>query len=259
VIRVTTLWVTPVKGTRIQHVERIELRRRGAVGNRHFLVVDDRNRMVNGKQHGELQSVCASWEPATRRLALAFPDGTRVEDVVAQGPAETIRFFSRTREVHAVDGPFAAALTEHVGVPLRLVEDQGGVDRGMLGAASLVARASVDRLGSEGQDEGASGDIDARRFRMLIEIDGVEAHAEDAWVGRTVRAGGAAVRLEGHVGRCLITGRDPDSGVSDLPTLDWLAQYRLGVDTTEPLAMGVYGRVVREGVVRVGDPVELER
>jgi uncharacterized protein YcbX len=131
----------------------------------------------------------------------------------------------------------------------------------MLGAVSLVSAASVQRLAAEGRGESSLGDggIDTRRFRMLVEVDDLGAHEEDGWVGRSVRIGDALVRFEGHVGRCLITGRDPETGVSDLPTLDWLGQYRLGLDTTEPLALGVYGRVLREGAVRVGDPVELQR
>jgi hypothetical protein len=90
---------------------------------------------------------------------------------------------------------------------------------------------------------------------MLIEIDGVGPHAEDRWVGRTIRIGGAAVRFEGHVGRCLVTSRDPDSGRIDLPTLEILGQYRRDEDTTEPLAFGIYGAVADPGAIRVGDRV----
>jgi len=46
-------------------------------------------------------------------------------------------------------------------------------------------------------------------------VDGVEAHAEDRWVGREARVGEALLRFNGHVGRCLITSRDPDTGKVD--------------------------------------------
>jgi uncharacterized protein YcbX len=88
---------------------------------------------------------------------------------------------------------------------------------------------------------------------MLIEFDGVPAHAEDAWAGRRVTVGDAVVAIRGHVGRCLITSRDPESGEVDLATLDILRGYRGGVSTTEPLAFGIYGSVERAGDVRVGD------
>ncbi len=90
---------------------------------------------------------------------------------------------------------------------------------------------------------------------MTVEIDGLEAHEEDGWVGREVRIGDATVRFNGNVGRCLITSRDPESGQIDLPTLDIIGSYRREVQTTEPLPFGIYGEVIEEGVVRVGDPV----
>jgi uncharacterized protein YcbX len=101
--------------------------------------------------------------------------------------------------------------------------------------------------------------LDPRRFRMLIEIDGVEAHAEDRWVGpgSRVRVGGATMAFTGHVGRCLITSRDPDTGHVDVPTLDILGSYRSDLDATEPLPFGIWGRVVDPGTVRVGDAVTL--
>jgi uncharacterized protein YcbX len=109
----------------------------------------------------------------------------------------------------------------------------------------------LERLAAEA---GADG-VDGRRFRMLVEVDGIGAHEEDGWVGRRVRIGSAEVRFDGHVGRCLITNRDPDTGESDFPTLDTLLDYRVGLNTTEPVAFGIYGPVVRPGEVAVGDPV----
>jgi len=117
---------------------------------------------------------------------------------------------------------------------------------------SLISRASLARLA----EVGGVDSLDSRRFRMLIEIDGVSAHAEDRWVDNgSIRIGGAVVRFVGHVGRCLITSRDPDTGVVDLPTLDLLGSYRDDFESTEPLPFGVWGRVVEPGTVRVGDDV----
>ena len=82
---------------------------------------------------------------------------------------------------------------------------------------------------------------------MLIEIDGIDAHDEDDWVGATTNVGGATIRWRGHVGRCLTTSRDPDSGEIDLPTLDMLRNYRAELESTEPLPFGIYGEVLRAG------------
>lgn len=246
-MKVTALSVTPVKGTRLQHVDSVELERRGALGDREFFVMDERGRMINAKQLGSLQTVVASLELG--RLRLGFPDGREVSGAVQASIEVTARFFSREATGSLVDGPFSAALSEHLGRAVRLVRAPGSVDRGSGGAASLISRASLARLAEAAGRER----IDPRRFRMLIEIDGVAANEEDGWVGRRMRVGEAVVRWGGHVGRCLITSRDPDTGVIDLPTLDLLESYRSEEQSTEPLPLGIYGAVLEPGLVTVGD------
>jgi uncharacterized protein len=250
VISVTALSTTPVKGTRLHRVESIELGRTGARGDRRFFVIDCHERMVNAKRLGELQTIVARHDDG--RLRLTFPDGRVVQAAPEVGRPLTTRFFSRPFEGRIVEGPFAEALSDHVGEPVRLVEPAASsVDRGEAGAASLISRASLAALA----DAAGAREIDSRRFRMLIEVDGVAAHAEDRWVGRAVQIGDATVRFNGHVGRCLITSRDPDTGKIDLPTLDVLRGYRGELATTEPLPFGIYGRVLEGGVVRIGDRV----
>src|SRR5437868_1140748 len=82
------------------------------------------------------------------------------------------------------------------------------VDRGPDGAVSLISTASLARLA----DQAGRSSVDSRRFRMLIEVDGVGAHEEDGWVGRTLEVGEVTLRCHGHVGRCVITSRHPESG-----------------------------------------------
>jgi uncharacterized protein YcbX len=249
-ISVTGLAITPVKSTRLHAVDRIALGRAGVPDNRRFYLIDARKRLVNGKRLGELTAIVARYsEP---RLTMTFPDGTTIEDQVRFGDEVQTRFFSVTDTGRLVDGPWSAALSEYAGQPLELVEARASaIDRGAAGVASLISRASLSRLA---QENGAD-DIDCRRFRMLIEIDGVPAHAEDRWVGEVTRIGDAVVRWSGHVGRCLTTSRDPDTGTIDLPTLDMLRGYRGGLDTTEPLPFGIHGEVLEEGEIHVGDPV----
>jgi uncharacterized protein YcbX len=248
---VSQLATTPVKGLRIQRREAIELGPGGARENRCFYLVDERSRMVNGKQIGTLAAVVASYDGARAELALTFPDGRTVRGPVVLGGEIETRFFSRSYRAQLVQGEFAAALSEHAGRALRLVRagsEEGGADRGRAGAVSLIGSASVARLAQL-----AGVGVDSRRFRMLVEVDGLSAHGEDEWVGRDLRVGDALVRINGHVGRCLVTGQDPESGVSDLATLDLLRSYRAGLATSEPLACGIYGEVIEPGAVRLGD------
>jgi uncharacterized protein YcbX len=195
--------------------------------------------------------VTAAYDEQEGELTLTFPDGSVTAGVVELGEWIETRFFSREHNAQLVKGPWSAALSDYVGQPLRLVRpERSGVDRGGDGSVSLIGRASVTRL-----EQIAEVGVDPRRFRMLVEIDGIDAHAEDDWVGKRVRIGEALVQMHGHVGRCLVTGQDPESGMPDMSTLDLLRSYRAGLATTEPLAFGIYGGVIEPGAVSLGDPV----
>jgi len=254
---VTGLAVTPVKGLRLTPRSEVTLEAAGARDNRRFYLIDERSRMVNGKQLGPLSAVVADYHHDSRRLTLTFPTGTMITGEVKTGAEVDVRFFSRPTRGRLVAGPWSAALSEHVGRAVRLVQTlspgRAGVDRGRAGAVSLISEASLDRLAEAARETA----VDARRFRMLVQVDGTGPHQEDGWVGRRVRIGAALVAMHGHVGRCLVITRHPDTGQVDLPALDLLRDYRAGSQTTEPLAFGIYGEVLEPGVVRVRDEVVL--
>jgi uncharacterized protein YcbX len=252
-ITVTALSTTPVKGTRIRTVDSVQLGPEGAVGDRAFYIVDARGAMVNGKRLAILQTVVADYRPDEERLRLTFPDGIELAAPVRLGPPVETTFFGDARDARELDGPLSAALSRYAGQSLRLVRAGSAVDRGAEGAVSLVSRASLQRLAVADSGE----PVDPRRFRMLIEIDGVDAHVEDRWIDRELVVGEARLRMRGHVGRCVTTTRGPDTGEVDYPTLKLLATYRLDEPTTEPLAFGVHGEVVVGGLVRIGDEVRL--
>ena len=192
---VVGLAFTPVKATRLHVVDRIELGPDGVRENRRFYVIDDRDRMINSKLAGELQTVVADYSHADRRLRLSLPDGRVVEDEVRLGDEVDTRFFSAQRSGPSGRGSVVGGVQRRwpdAGCGWSSRRADQGVDRGADGAVSLISRASLARLAEVGGVE----TVDARRFRMLVEIDGVEAHAEDRLGdGGAVRIGGAAVAL----------------------------------------------------------------
>lgn len=254
--RVTVITVAPVKGLALQHPDAVELGHGGVLANRRFFLVTDDGRLLNGKAHGPLVQVAARASEDGSALELQFPDGALVGGEVALGERVVTDFFGRPVEGRAVRGPWAEALSVFAGRPVELIRvegEVGGSDRGRRGCVSMVSVASLERLAREAGVEA----VDGRRFRMLVTVDGVEAHEEDTWLGREVAVGAAVVRPNGLTGRCAVTTHDPDSGVPTLDTLRLLRDYRSDVPTDEPLPFGVWGEVVRPGRVAVGDPVGL--
>ena len=249
--RVVRISIAPVKSLGLVHPDEVMLKPGGVIGNRRFWLRDEQGALYAGKRDGTMMRIRPEWEEATRRLALVFPNGDRVEGVVELGDPVEAELYRLPQPSRRVMGPWQEAISRFVGRPLELLwTDDGAVDRTPRGGSvSLVSRASLERLREEA---GFTDKIDGRRFRMLFEIDGVNAHEEDAWIGLEVRIGDATVVFNGDIGRCVVTSRDPDTGVIDLPTLVTLAAYRPD-GVAESLPFGVYGSVLVPGRVRVGD------
>jgi len=251
---VARLNVTPVKSTMLHHPERIRLETHGAAGNRDFLFVDEHGRRFSGSKKVPLLQIRAKYEDERDRIELRLPDGVVVAGhAAAAGEALVVDFYGRPVPVHVVEGGFTEALSRFAGSPVRLarVDEPGaGTD---VRPVTLMSLASVEELSRQG---GREEPVDSRRFRMLVEIDGCRPHEEDTWTGRHVRIGEAVVLVGDQVPRCVVTTLDPDTGVRDFPTLSVIKKYR-GVTGDDELPFGVYGDVVRPGVVRVGDSVDV--
>lgn len=92
--------------------------------------------------------------------------------------------------------------------------------------------------------------FDRRRLRPNILVAGVEGLAEREWPGRRIRAGEAEIAFLQLRGRCVMTTYDPDTQVQDPEVLRRIVEMLGG-------KMALDSSVVRGGLVRVGDPVEL--
>jgi uncharacterized protein YcbX len=257
-VKVAWLHVAPVKGLVIEARDHIQLGPNGVEDDRRFCVVDETGRMLNGKRLAALGTISAHFEPGTDRLELTMADGTWVAGAVEVSAPIAVTIYGHQAAGHVVEGPWAAALTERLGLPLRIVRFDApgsGHDRaGSAAGATLLSLASLARLADEA---GVDTPVDPRRFRMLIGIDGARAHEEDEWIGRRVRVGEAVVAPAGNVGRCVTTTRRPGTADSDLDTLELLARYRRDVPSSEALAFGIWARVERAGNIALGDDISV--
>jgi uncharacterized protein YcbX len=245
-VPVTHLTIAPVKGLQVSAVDALDLTPAGPVGDRAFLVVDADNALLLTTRTPALLQVAARWQGGV--LALTFPDGRTVAAVPEPGErAETANYERRRIAGRLVQGELAAALSEHLGRPVRLLardaDDRGADDA----PVTLMSQASLEALAPA-----LDGAVpDPRRFRMTITIDDVGAWEEHGWGDRELAIGGAVLRVTAPVPRCVVTTRDPERGRGDVPTLKALAALRGKDDVT----FGVWCEVVSPGRVRVGDSV----
>jgi uncharacterized protein YcbX len=250
--RVVRLSVAPVKSTALQHPEEVTLERFGVAENRRFYVAEQDGRLLSSRWYERTIPIQSAYELDRQWLSLAFPDGTVAEGEATElGRAIETDFWGRLATGHVVEGPWNDALTAHLGRTVYLVSPDHPGDANDSAPLSLCSTASAEELGRRsGRD-----DVDARRFRMLVEVNGCQPHEEDQWVGKEVRIGHAVVRVERVVPRCRITTLHPDNGTKDFDTLKAIASYR-GVDGKDGINFGVYAAVGQPGKIRVGDAVQ---
>lgn len=249
-LTVSRLSVTPVRGLALHHPDRIGLEEHGVLDDRRFTLLAD-GRIFDGTKFGPLVQVRADLEHGPERLTLTFPTGKVVSGEVVLGEPIHPVIYDRRFTARPVIGPWSEALSAHAGRQLQLIRSErlpGERDRNPV---SILSEASVEELARQG-NEGRP--LDARRFRMLIQVAGARPHQEDAWMGSEVRIGQAVVRVTRPDPRCVITTQDPDTGQRDFPTLHALKAYR-GMRDGRKIDFGVYADVVTPGSVAVGDEV----
>ncbi len=153
--------------------------------------------------------------------------------------------YGRQVRGHAIEGPWADALSDLVGRSLTLVEREDDAWATDSRPATLISRSSVDLI-----------DGDGRRFRMLLELDGLEALGEEAWRGRRVQRGRGDVarRRRRRRGAPFPPRARTPAGATATCSASFGASA--GPVDGEP-CLGVYAEVLEPGMVRVGDEVEV--
>ena len=132
-------------------------------------------------------------------------------------------------------------------MPKDIVKAEG---RGM--TDSDYPTISIANRASHGAVAGAmGGSLEMERWRANIWLDGLEPWDEMSWVGKTVRIGTAELEIREPIVRCLATAANPVTGVRDADTLGALNT------TFGHQFFGVYGVVVKDGQVAIGDQAQV--
>lgn len=188
-------------------------------------------------------------------------DGSLLVDVVLDDDGRDTLTAIMTAFV--LDSPEWKLLQREGRLPLVLVGDgaQARFQDRPRGFVTVHSTASVDAVSAVLEQE-----LDHRRFRSNVVIDGADAWDELSWTGEVrigeVRIGDVRFTAEGPIVRCLAPHANPDTGIRDARILTALTR---DIGLPEPtlgrllLLQGVTG-VVGEGrgaggVIRVGDEV----
>ncbi len=253
-MRVAQLSVTPVKSLAVHHPDHIDLGANGVEGDRAFYLIDDTGKIVNCTALGDLLRYRAEYDLASGRLEVHGPDGLVHEGNVEDGDGVETDFYGLRSVLGNVVVGWDDVFSEIAGFPLRLVRGHtAGFD---VAGVTLIATPSLAELASRND----AAPVDARRFRMNIEVSGSAPLAEDSWEDQHLRVGSAVVRVGGPVLRCAATTRDPDTGVVDLKTLEMIGKLKGRQETAtfgKGFYFGVYAYVINPGRVSVGDSVAL--
>lgn len=125
------------------------------------------------------------------------------------------------------------------------VDDRGSTDT-EYPSISILSLDSLDELSKK-----VGSELDPRRFRGNIWLQGGEPFEEFNWIDQEIDLGNVKVRVLETIERCNATKANPLTGEKDIDTLSAL-QINYGHKD-----FGVYCKVVRNGTLSCGDQVIL--
>ena len=260
--RVSALFQYPVKSCAPVPVPEAMVEPAGLVGDRRFIIVDEAGRFITGREYPVLTQVRCTLDGG--ELSLRAPGCETLNVGLSAMPDEyaPITVWRDTVDAQRCGAEADAWLSELLGGEFRLVHMGVRSWRGtklfprhpvsFADAYPLLAfsEASVAMLNGR-----LPTPVSVRNFRPNLVISGSQPFEEDSWA--RIRVGEVEFDLVKGCDRCVFTTIDPGSGRKDPEgePLRTLARFRRGEDGQVYLGQNLVPR--NEGVIRVGDPVEV--
>ncbi|MFF5334189.1 MOSC domain-containing protein [Streptomyces sp. NPDC013181] len=271
-ITVHSLVYYPVKGCAGTPVDSARVTVTGLAHDRTFMVVAAADGVFRSQRtHPAMAAIGARVDDSGAVLALSAqgPGPLRVA-VDPDGPRREVSMFGRALGPAVDQGDEAAEwFSEALGTASRLVRVVPGFDRDGWGetpgkvnfadahAVLVTSTASLAGLNARIAERGDAAPVPMDRFRPNIVLAGDgEPHFEDHVA--QMSAGGVRLAFSTRAIRCNVPLVDQRTGRRAGPEpVRTLATYRREPEFGNKLSFGVKNAVVREGVVRVGDPVSV--
>ncbi|MCB9475535.1 MAG: MOSC domain-containing protein [Deltaproteobacteria bacterium] len=255
---VSRLWIYPVKACAAVPCEELTIHGGRLQGDREWVLVDAKGKMVNQLKVPRLCLVRPRVEDG--RLTLSAPGRETIEVSTSEGGSTSRRVRVTLSYVPGIDAGDEAArwLSEFAGQPLRLWKfdpkhkRKSVTGRGQVAFADaypmlVIGQSSLDDLNAR-----VPTPLDMLRFRPNVVVDGAAPYDEDEWT--TARLGELPVRGAMRCMRCGITTIDPKTGErTGKDPLATLKTYRR--KWSAQVVFGRYFNASGDGVIRVGDEV----
>jgi uncharacterized protein YcbX len=210
----------------------------GLMGDRVYAFVDTDNKSdfpwLTGRQAHEL----ILFQPR-------FTDGLSINDQFPRSEQFTLEVRDPDGQRFRIgDEEFTRYLEKRFGRRLRLRFSE----RSMTDArpVSILGLSTIRALSSE-----TGIDLDRRRFRENLYVDWADARPffEGGLVGKELQIGETVLlQVVKKDGRCVMITLDPETAKSSPSVLDRVMRDHVG-------CLGVYGAVLREGIIRANDPI----
>jgi uncharacterized protein YcbX len=257
--RVVALYRYPLKGFTPEHCTALTVLPEGRVAGDRVLAFRFANAPVADDQWcRKYEGVVLANTPGLARLSTQF-DHRQLRLKISLGDQvladEALDDAGRKRMVEALT-EYVLSLREHPlrnhpdRLPLKLIGD-GVTPRyqdNQAGQVTLHSRETIASAAAALRDPRLS----ELRFRSNIAIEGVEAWAEQSWLGRSIRIGSVEFDVVKAKTRCLATHANPVTGERDLPVMQGLMRSFAQKEST--LGVGMLTRGAG-GEIRVGDSV----
>ena len=271
-LRLTALYLYPVKSCRGIAVATAEVDARGLVGDRRFLVVDSERRFLTQRVHPRMALIETALTSDTLILSCLGRASVSVSLSGVRHPIPGISVWKDTVTADDCGDEVAAWLTDFLGLTCRLVQTGAAYSR-PLAPHKIPAALAQDPLPayevsfadafpflviSQESLADLNGRLDTPlpmdRFRPNLVVAGAAPYAEDEW--KRFRVGGVVFHGATRCGRCVVTTTDQFTATRAHEPLRTLATYR-----RDDEGVVMFGRNLlhetKTGRLSVGDAVEL--
>ncbi|WP_253715985.1 MOSC domain-containing protein [Bdellovibrio bacteriovorus] len=263
VMKVQELHIYPIKSARGQKVKNFEMTEQGPVGDRQWMLIDDKGSFLSQRGFPKMATIETFYEPEALTVGLGkmfFKISTKNN---FQRKA-TVQVWNDSFEAALEPDLYSQGIAQYLGTSCRLVRyapysqrrvrsnDEGNWSPEVRFADGrpllLTSQKSLEDLNSR-----LSVPVPMNRFRPNIVVDGAKAYEEDQW--KKIKIGSVILSQPKASIRCVIINIDQTTGESRGPDpLKTLASYRR---IERGVSFGVLWIPENTGIISENDAVEV--